>query len=77
MKEFSCEEKLNFACERERAYPQPIPPRPGIYEPGTPEVSTCRDCYQRRRRVRGRMRHWGVRGLRRRRIKPYFRSFLN
>ena len=72
VKEFSCEENLHFACERKRAHPQPIPPRPGNYEPGTLEVSTCTDCYQRRRRVRGRRRYWGGTRLRRRRINPYF-----
>ena len=79
VREFSCKDKLNFACERNREFPIPIPPRPDTYDPTPPQLNTCKSCQarrQRRYRPRMRLRYRGLRRLRRRRINPYFRSFL-
>ena len=79
VREFSCKDNLNFACERNREFPIPIPPRPDTYDPTPPQLNTCKSCQvrgQRRYRPRRRLRYRGLRRLRRRRINPYFRSFL-
>ena len=79
VREFSCKDNLNFACERNREFPVPIPPRPDAYDPTPPQLNTCKSCQvrgQRRIRQRMRLRFRGLRRLGRRRINPYFHTFL-
>ena len=76
---FSCQENLHFACERNREFPLPVPPRPDIYDPVPPQLNTCKSCQasgRRRSRPRSRGGYWGVARIRRRRINPYLRRFL-
>ena len=63
VRSFSCDENLNFACERKREFPLPIPPRPDIYGPIPPQLDTSKT-HQRGGQTRARPRErLGRRGL--------------